>query len=213
MQKKIFAKAVLFALLAALLLTVGCAEDTETSPDTSFSVSVSESAESSRAVISLPEESSLCEESSLDTSSEVIELPSAPEFVLQGGIRFCPDAGWQETDERVYTSPDGMQSVRADVLILPDPKGVTESLLVDDAVQTLPDAIAQAGAEIVTLESAVLDFLGTQHPSVSLVTTKNGTTVYQQQIYLLDGENVLLLTLSTQTEDRRNILLSYFQPT
>lgn len=210
MRNKIFAA----LLLASLLLTVGCTEEGETSfatSSTSFAASVAESAESSRAVISLPEESSLCEESSHDTSSEVIELPSAPEFVLQGGIRFCPDAGWQETDEHVYTSPDGLQSVRAGVLVLPDPKGITESLLVDDAVQTLPDAIAQAGAEIVTLESAVLDFLGTQHPSVSLVTTKNGKTVYQQQIYLLDSENVLLLTLTSQTEDKRVILLSYFQ--
>lgn len=207
MRNKIFAA----LLLASLLLTVGCAEDPETSPDTSFAVSVSESAESSRAVISLPEDSSLCEESSLETSSEVIELPGASEFVLQGGVRFCPDAGWEATDEHVYTSPDGMQSVRAEVLTLPDPKGITESLLVDDAVQTLPDALAQTGAEIVTLECAVLDFLGTQHPSVSLVTTKNGKTVYQQQFYLLDGESVLLLTLRTQTEDRRETLLAYFQ--
>lgn len=207
MRKKIFA----ILLLTVLFMAVGCAEDAETSPDTSFAVSVFESAESSRAVISLPEESSFYEESSLDTSSEAIELPSAPEFVLQGGIRFCPDAGWQATDEHVYTSPDGLQSVRAEVLALPDPKGITESLLVEDAVQTLPDAVAQTGAEIVTLECAVLDFLGAQHPSVSLVTTKNGKTVYQQQIYLLDGENVLLLTLSTQTEDRRDTLLAYFQ--
>ncbi|MBQ3003695.1 MAG: hypothetical protein IJD82_08190 [Clostridia bacterium] len=211
MQKKIFAKAVLFALLAALLLTVGCAEEQESSVTSSDDASSAESAVSSQTVISLPEDSSLCEESSLETSSEAIELPGAPEFVLQGGVRFCPDAGWEATDEHVYTSPDGMQSVRAEVLTLPDPKGITESLLVDDAVQTLPDALAQTGAEIVTLESAVVDFLGTQHPSVSLVTTKNGKTVYQQQFYLLDGESVLLLTLSTQTEDRRETLLAYFQ--
>ena len=211
MQKKIFAKAVLFALLASLLLIVGCAEEQESSVTSSDDASCAESAESSRAVISLPEDSSLCEESSLETSSEAIELPGAPEFVLQGGVRFCPDAGWEATDEHVYISPDGMQSVRAEVLTLPDPKGITESRLVVDAVQTLPDAFSQTGAEIVTLEAVEVTFLGKEHPSVSLVTAKDGVCVYQQQIYLQDGGQVLLLTVTSKTKDQRELLLSYFQ--
>ncbi len=215
MRKKIFAA----LLLAALLLTVGCTEDAEHSAESSAEhstaeVTSSENTESSSTVISLPEESSR-EESSLsesDTSSEdVISLPSAPEFELFGKLRFCPSEGWEETEEHVFTSADGSQTVRADLLTLPDPKGITEELLVRDALQTLPDAIAQTGAETVSLESVTLTFLETERPAVSLVTEKDGKTVYQQQIYLLEGETVLLLTVTSQNEDDRETLWTYFE--
>lgn len=209
MQKKIFAKAVLFALLAALLLTVGCAEEQESSVTSSDDASFAESAVSSQAAISLPDETS--SEESGDASSEVIDLPLAPVFTLQGDLRFCPAEGWEQTDEHLYASPDGMCLVRVEVLNLPDPKGVTEFLLVSDAVQTLPDALAQTGAEIVTLEAVDVTFLGKEHPSVSLVTAKDGVCVYQQQIYLQDGGQVLLLTVTSKTKDQRELLLSYFQ--
>ncbi len=212
MQKKIFAA----ALLSALLLTVGCAEDTDLSAESSVeqstvSVTSDISAQTSSTVISLPEETTAEESSHAESSEDVISLPSSHEFVLYGKLGFCPDEGWEEIEEHVYTSADGSQTVRADLLTLPDPKGITEELLVSDALQTLPDAIVQTGAEILSLKSVVLDFLGTEHPAVSLVTKKDGKTVYQHQLYLLDGENILLLTVRAQSEDERESVLSYFE--
>lgn len=222
MRKRIFS----ILLFAALLLTVGCAEDTATessragtgSDESNGSVCGETSSVSSEACIEVTSSeanfeisSEISSETDSETSSESIELPPAPEFTLQDGLRFCPGEGWQETREHVYTSADGVRSVRADFLTLPDPQGITEVLLVNDALQTLPDAIAQTGAEIVTLESVTLDFLGTEHPAVSLVTSKDGKTVWQHQIYLLDGENILLLTACSQNEDTRETLWSYFK--
>ena len=206
MQKKALVR--FFILIsAACLLAVGCAEQ----PDVPLGVSsdaepsaVSE--QSAFEQISLPDASSAQE-----STAQEISLPSPSSFELFGKLLFCPDGEWEQADECTYVSPDGTQTLRAEVLTLPDPKGITAELLVADALATLPDALAQTDAELVTLERAEITLQNQTHPAVSLVTRKEGKETYQQQVYLPDGETVLLLTVTVRGSDTRSAVWTYIQ--
>lgn len=192
-------------MLAVLLLSVGCAESTETV-----------SSEGTFDDISSQDETS-ADRSSMDGSSEEISLIPPETYELPSGIVYRLAEGWavseQDLDEELLnaSSADGQCSVTAYLTALPNTVGITESLLVNDAVQTLPESLAASGAEVVAIEAETLFFAGAEHPVLSLVTAKDGETVYQQQLYLLDGDKVLLLTVTAHEEDRRAELWSYFE--
>lgn len=201
------------ALLAVLLFAAGCTQGDDTISGTSASSEtpsvgvLSESASSAEPV------------STQESSAEEISLIPVGVYELSQGILFHLPTDWtaeessSETELLNASSPDGLCMVSAYLTALPNPVGMTEAILVGDAVATLPDGLAASGAEIVSLEAVPLSFLETEHLSVSLVTVKDGQTVCQQQLYLIEGDKVLLLTVTSRTKDVREELWSYFDLT
>ena len=208
MQKK----ALVLSVFALCLWAVGCADTPDVSLDTSLQdVSSAVSEQSVTENISLPEPSLSPESSLQESTAEEISLPAPTSFDILGRLHFCPEDDWEQTGDCTYASFDGTHTLRAELLTLPDPKGITAELLVADALATLPDAIAQTGAELVVLERAEITLNNQVHPAVSLVTRKDTKDIYQQQVYLLDGGTVLLLTVTTYGNDARDALWTYFQ--
>ncbi len=193
--------AAIFLLAALLLGAVGCGS-TETLPSESISSGEGSYAES----VSF----------GTTTSTGTISLLPDGRWEVRSDLWFSLPDGWTEQETVVtgevlsVTSSDGLCTVSAVRSELSAMTGVTAELLIEEMRGSLTAAWKEAGAAEVSASEETVSFLGAEMSALLLTATLNGQAVFQKQLYLLDSDGLLTLTVTTRGTDNTQACLDFF---